>query len=188
MGREDNKETAGIADSDSVKQMRMSGSGGFLSRLWKAVFRPHGDDFEKRLQHISKEEAAVLARINRRSRTRRNIIRHLIVFSVLLEVIAVGYAIMTTRSMDLNWKMRSFRVLPMFLLPALSSLAYSAFVRFTRMCDGRDQNTLERLRAERQAKIDELKEKTNYYTTQQLIQEDEDMGNLPPFVLLELEN
>ena len=86
MGREDTKETSGIADNDSVKQMRMSGNGGFLSRLWKAVFRPHDDDFEKRLQHISKEEAAVLARINRRSRTRRNIIRHLIVFSVLLEV------------------------------------------------------------------------------------------------------
>lgn len=34
----------------------------------------------------------------------------------------------------------------------------------------RDQKTLERLRAERQAKIDELKEKTNYYITQQLIQ------------------
>ncbi|XP_061965666.1 uncharacterized protein At2g24330-like [Populus nigra] len=170
MGRGDNKETAGIPDSDSVKMTRRSGTGGFLSRLWKAVFRPHGDDFEKRLQHISKEEAAVLARINRRSRTRRKIIRHLIVFSVLFEVIAVGYAIMTTRSMDLNWKMRAFRVLPMFLLPALSSLAYSAFVSFTRMFDRRDQNTLERLRAERQAKIDELKEKTNYYTTQQLIQ------------------
>lgn len=36
--------------------------------------------------------------------------------------------------------------------------------------DHRDQNILEKLRAERQAKIDELKEKTNYYTTQQLIQ------------------
>ncbi|MCD7466010.1 hypothetical protein HAX54_002323 [Datura stramonium] len=34
----------------------------------------------------------------------------------------------------------------------------------------KDQKTLERLRAERQAKIDELKEKTNYYITQQLIQ------------------
>lgn len=34
----------------------------------------------------------------------------------------------------------------------------------------RDQKILEKLRAERQAKIDELKEKTNYYTTQQLIQ------------------
>lgn len=36
--------------------------------------------------------------------------------------------------------------------------------------DNRDQHTLEKLRAERQAKIDELKERTNYYTTQQLIQ------------------
>ncbi|KAK7289677.1 hypothetical protein RIF29_03504 [Crotalaria pallida] len=37
-------------------------------------------------------------------------------------------------------------------------------------CDRKDQKILEKLRAERQAKIDELKEKTNYYTTQQLIQ------------------
>jgi hypothetical protein len=50
------------------------------------------------------------------------------------QVIAVGYAIMTTRSMDLNWKMRALRVLPMFLLPGVSSVAYSAFVSFTRMC------------------------------------------------------
>jgi hypothetical protein len=34
----------------------------------------------------------------------------------------------------------------------------------------KDQKTLERLRNERQAKIDELKERTNYYLTQQLIQ------------------
>lgn len=96
--------------------------------------------------------------------------RHLIVLSVIMEVIAVGYAIMTTRSVDLNWKMRAFRVLPMFLLPGLSSAAYSVIVSLTRMCDRRDQKTLERLRAERRAKIDELKERTNYYTTQQLIQ------------------
>lgn len=38
------------------------------------------------------------------------------------------------------------------------------------MRDLKDHKTLERLREERQAKIDELKEKTNYYTTQQLIQ------------------
>ena len=36
--------------------------------------------------------------------------------------------------------------------------------------DRRDQKTLEKLRAERQSKIDELKERTNYYITQQLIQ------------------
>ncbi|XP_076882549.1 uncharacterized protein At2g24330-like [Bidens hawaiensis] len=34
----------------------------------------------------------------------------------------------------------------------------------------RDQRSLERLREERQAKIDELKDRTNYYNTQQLIQ------------------
>ncbi|XP_012451208.1 uncharacterized protein At2g24330 [Gossypium raimondii] len=143
---------------------------GLLSRIWNAIFRIHGDDFEKRLEHISKEEAAVLSRMKRRSQTWRRMIRNLIAFSVILEVVAVSYAIMTTRSVDLNWKMRAFRVLPMFLLPAFSSVAYSAFVSFTRMCDRRDQKTLERLRAERQEKIDELKEKTNYYTTQQLIQ------------------
>ncbi|KAH9319093.1 hypothetical protein KI387_020862 [Taxus chinensis] len=36
--------------------------------------------------------------------------------------------------------------------------------------DKKDQKTLEKLRAERRAKIDELKERTNYYVTQQLIQ------------------
>lgn len=36
--------------------------------------------------------------------------------------------------------------------------------------DSKDQKALERLREERQAKITELKERTNYYTTQQLIQ------------------
>ena len=46
----------------------------------------------------------------------------------------MGYAIMTTRSVDLNWKMRAFRVLPMFLLPGLSSAAYSVIVSLTRMC------------------------------------------------------
>ncbi|EEF34423.1 uncharacterized protein At2g24330 [Ricinus communis] len=166
-------EDKGIAENNKneqpsvvVKKKRK----GFMSRIWNGIFRLHGDDFEKRLQNISKEEAAVLSRMKKRSLTWRKMTRHLIIFSVIFEVIAVCYAIMTTRSMDLNWKMRAFRVLPMFLLPALSSIAYSAFVSFTRMCDRKDQKTLERLRAERQAKIDELKEKTNYYTTQQLIQ------------------
>uniref|UniRef100_A0A5B7BS95 Lunapark zinc ribbon domain-containing protein n=1 Tax=Davidia involucrata TaxID=16924 RepID=A0A5B7BS95_DAVIN len=144
---------------------------GVISRIWNGLFRIHGDDFEKRLQHISKEEAAVLARMKKRSQSWRRMTRHLIIFSVIFEVVAVGYAIMTTRSLDLNWKMRAFRVLPMFLLPGLSIITYSAFVNFTRMCDHKDQKTLERLRAERQAKINELKEKTNYYTTQQLIQQ-----------------
>ncbi|XAR69637.1 hypothetical protein NMG60_11001317 [Bertholletia excelsa] len=154
-------------DSGTIAKKRKRG---LMSRIWNGIFRLHGDDFEKRLQHISKEEAAVLARMKRRSQSWRRMVRHLIIFSVIFEVIAVGYAIMTTRSLELNWKMRAFRVLPMFLLPAMSSITYSALVSFTRMRDRKDQKTLERLRAERQAKIDELKERTNYYTTQQLIQ------------------
>lgn len=44
------------------------------------------------------------------------------------------------------------------------------FVLLNCLGDRKDQKNLERLRAERLAKINELKEKTNYYTTQQLIQ------------------
>ncbi|KAK4274371.1 hypothetical protein QN277_017600 [Acacia crassicarpa] len=143
---------------------------GLFSRIWNAIFRLREDDFEKRLEYISKEEAVVLARMSRRSRCWRRTTRHLILFSVIFEVIAVCYAIMTTRSKDIDWKMRAIRILPIFLLPAVSTAAYSTFISFTRMCDRRDHKILERLRAERQAKIDELKEKTNYYTTQQLIQ------------------
>ncbi|VAH38758.1 unnamed protein product [Triticum turgidum subsp. durum] len=87
-----------------------------------------------------------------------------------LSIAAVGYAIMTTRSPDIPWQMRAARVLPMFLVPALAALIYSAITSITKILDNRDQHTLEKLRAERQAKIDELKERTNYYTTQQLIQ------------------
>lgn len=60
----------------------------------------------------------------------------LVYFWGLLEfqIILVGYAIMMTRTLDLDWKMRAFRVLPMFLLPALCFTSYSALVRFIRMC------------------------------------------------------
>ena len=163
---EDEKKEPSTTATKNVRQKRR----GFLSGIWNGLFRLHGDDFEKRLQYISKEEAAVLSRMKRRSRSWRQISWNVIVFSVMLEVIAVVYAIMTTRSVDMNWKMRAVRVSPMFLLPVLASAAYSTFVSFVRICDRRDEKILVRLREERQAKIDELKEKTNYYTTQQLIQ------------------
>ncbi|MED6204978.1 hypothetical protein PIB30_013744 [Stylosanthes scabra] len=115
---------------------------GFLSGIWKGIFRLHGDDFEKRLKYISKEEAAVLSRMSRRSRSWRQISRNLIVFSVIFEVIAIVYAIMTTRSADMNWKMRAVRVSPMFLFPVLASAAYSTFASFMRICDRRDEKIL----------------------------------------------
>lgn len=59
---------------------------GFFSRIWNGIFRLHNDDFEKRLQYISKEEAAVLGRLKRRSQTCRRTIRQLITFSIIFEV------------------------------------------------------------------------------------------------------
>lgn len=170
--REAEMENKGDGDSDDEKKQKnkKKKGKGLVSRIFGFFRKSRSDDFEKRLQNISKEEAAVLSRIKRRSQSWRRMARHLIVFSLLFEIVAVGYAVMTTRSVDLDWKMRAFRVLPMFLLPALSFASYTGLVSFKRMCDRKDQKTLERLRAERQAKIDELKEKTNYYTTQQLIQ------------------
>ncbi|OVA09165.1 protein of unknown function DUF2296 [Macleaya cordata] len=153
-------------ESTTTKKQRK----GILSRVWNGLFRNRNEDFEKRLQYISKEEATVVARIHRRSQRGRRMARNIIVLSVVLEVVAIGYAIMTTRALDLDWKMRAVRVLPMFLLPALSFVIYSTLISFTRMCERKDHKTLDRLRAERQAKIDELKERTNYYITQQLIQ------------------
>ncbi|KAJ7947502.1 Lunapark domain containing protein [Quillaja saponaria] len=166
-GEGENKDATSVATGNgNGKKKRL----GVFSRIWNGIFRLHGDDFEKRLQNIYKEESSVLTRMNKRSQTWRRTTRQLIIFSVILEVIAVCSAILTTRTMDMEWKMRAPRVLPMFVLPVISFGVYSAFVSFIRMCDRRDQKTLESLRAERQAKIDELKEKTNYYSTQQLIQ------------------
>ncbi|KAG0497857.1 hypothetical protein HPP92_002548 [Vanilla planifolia] len=143
---------------------------GVLARLWRGIFGGGGEDYEKRLKHLSNEEALVHARMKRRALRSRRMARNVIVLSVFLEVVAVTYAVVTTRSSDLNWKLRAYRVLPMFALPALSVLVYLTSMNLTRLFDRKDQKTLERLRAERQAKIDELKERTNYYMTQQLIQ------------------
>ncbi|KAM5566217.1 uncharacterized protein ABKV19_019940 [Rosa sericea] len=168
-GLEGDKSDAPAAAAATPPAVPKKNRKGFFSRMFTGMFR-HRDDFEKRLQYLSKEEITVVNRINRRALTRRSFTRNIIAFSIFFEVIAIGYAIATTRTTDLDWRTRTFRILPMFLLPALSSFTYSTFMNFTKMRDRKDNKTLERLRAEKQAKIDELKEKTNYYSTQQLIQ------------------
>ncbi|XP_076943341.1 uncharacterized protein LOC143613553 [Bidens hawaiensis] len=107
---------------------------GVLSRIWKAVFGLRGDDIEKRLQYLRKEEGVIVNRMNMRSLTWRRTAINLIVFSVILELIAVGYAIVTTRTVDMDWRMRSLRVLPMFLIPALSFGLYYGLSSFTNFC------------------------------------------------------
>ncbi|CAA7410644.1 unnamed protein product [Spirodela intermedia] len=143
---------------------------GFLSRMWNAIFRRRGDDYEKKLQYLSKEEASVHARMKKRAHRWRTTARNIVLFSVAFEVAAIAYAVIKTRPPGLSWQMRATCVLPIFALPALSFALYSILGSLTRMLDRKDQKTLERLRIERQAKIDELKERTNFYATQELIQ------------------
>ena len=88
MANESNKDAPATDNKESgtiVKKKQR----GLISRIWNRLFRLHGDDFEKRLQHISKEEASVLARMKKRSQSWRWMIRHLIIFSVIFEVIHV---------------------------------------------------------------------------------------------------
>ncbi|TVU15172.1 hypothetical protein EJB05_38679 [Eragrostis curvula] len=188
--------SAAVADASITKgkeEKEQRKGPGVLGRIWRALFGGRDEDYEKRLQHLSKEEADLLARMRRLAQFSRRGVRNLVVLSVLGEVGAIVYAVIMTKSKDLDWQTRAIRVLPVFLLPALSSMIYSILVSFTRMCkylktlvriftifinffiylftvERKDQSSLERLRAERKAKIDELKEKTNYYLTQQLIQ------------------
>ncbi|KAL8189231.1 hypothetical protein R6Q57_028797 [Mikania cordata] len=109
------------------------GKKSIFSRFWNGLLRLYDDDFERRLRYISKEETAILARMKKRSTRWRKTARNLIVSYVLLEVVAIGYAIMTTKSVMLEWKMRSLRVLPIFVLPVLAWVLYSGIQSLTGM-------------------------------------------------------
>lgn len=81
--------SAASGDSGEKKKSK-----GLFSRIWNVLFRVKGDDFEKRLNDISKGEATVRSRMNRRSITRRNFIRNLIAFSVFFEVSSSMFCIL----------------------------------------------------------------------------------------------
>ncbi|CAK9882827.1 unnamed protein product, partial [Sphagnum jensenii] len=138
---------------------------------WRLLFRSrNNNDFEKKLQHLSKEEVIVHTRLKRRTQNWRKLARALIIYSIVGEALLLGVAILSTRSTDLPWQVRAVRVLPVFALPAVVTLIYSGCASYNRMRERKDHQRLEKLKAERQEKINELKEKTNYYNTQQLIQ------------------
>ncbi|CBI33045.3 unnamed protein product, partial [Vitis vinifera] len=98
--------------------------------------------------------------------------RHLIVLSVIMEVSLIqSRRLKTTLLMHLSSSIRMKKLFILFLwFPKNVSSRWCKLFCVMGLSDRKDQKTLERLRAERQAKIDELKEKTNYYITQQLIQ------------------
>ena len=92
MADESSKDAPATDNKESVTIVKKK-QRGLISRIWNGLFRLHGDDFEKRLQHISKEEASVLARMKRRSQSWRMMIRNLIIFSVIFEVVNVLFFI-----------------------------------------------------------------------------------------------
>ncbi|KAJ0883470.1 putative Lunapark family protein [Helianthus annuus] len=86
------------------------------------------DDFEKRLRYISKEEATILSRMKKRSTRWKKTARNLIVFFVLPKIFVIGYAMMIMRTVMLEWKLRSLRVLRIFKYdpdPAAKAVAAS---------------------------------------------------------------
>lgn len=83
----DQNDSPVAATSDSVNKNNNKKKGnGFFLRIWNAMFRDKGDDFAKRLEYISKEEASVVSRIKRRSITWRKLTRNLILSSLIFEV------------------------------------------------------------------------------------------------------
>jgi hypothetical protein len=60
---------------------------GFFVRIWRRIFGGmRSEDYEKRLQYLSKEEATVHARIKKRAQSSRRMARNLIAISILSEV------------------------------------------------------------------------------------------------------
>ncbi|KAH7388055.1 hypothetical protein KP509_16G055300 [Ceratopteris richardii] len=141
-----------------------------FSILGHLFHRTSKEDFERKLQSLSKEEATVHTRMKRRSQTWRKLAQGVIVYSIIMELLVLGLAVISTRGPGLSWQMRAVRVLPVFVCPTFSILLYTILAKYYRMREQKDQKTLDRLREERQAKINELKERTNFYLTQELIQ------------------
>ncbi|EHA8588424.1 hypothetical protein COCNU_scaffold005129G000010 [Cocos nucifera] len=80
-GEDRAKSSSSSASAAAKKQQR-----GIFSRIWRGIFGVRSEDYEKRLQYLSKEEAAIHARMKRRAQSSRRTVRNLIVLSVIVEV------------------------------------------------------------------------------------------------------
>ena len=59
---------------------------GFFSRIWNGLFGSRNDDYERRLERISKEEKAIINKMRKRAQRWGSMKRHIIIFSILMEV------------------------------------------------------------------------------------------------------
>ncbi|XP_062220903.1 uncharacterized protein At2g24330-like [Phragmites australis] len=127
------------------------------SGVWWKLGDPaeSSSEVERRLRGIAEKEAAVRARMERRAAGAPAVRRKIAVTSLSLEVVALVYGLWTATRRGMGWRNRGLKLLLLLLLPALAipALVLPAFARFRNMLDARDQQKLERLRAERKAKI-----------------------------------
>ncbi|CAM0942676.1 unnamed protein product [Alopecurus aequalis] len=95
------------------------------------------------------EETAVRSRLARRAAAARRLGRKLAFVSFNLEVLVFVYAFWRARRRSLSWRLPT-QALPILVVPALATLIYAAFVRFTRTLDLKDKKRLERLQEDKQ--------------------------------------
>ncbi|KAM0909152.1 hypothetical protein ACQ4PT_014993 [Festuca glaucescens] len=101
--------------------------------LWRRRGQPPGgDDRDGEGEEEQDEAAAVRSRLARRAAAARRLGRKLAFVSFNLEVLVFVYAFWRARRRSLTWRLPA-QALPMLLIPALATLIYAAFVRFTRM-------------------------------------------------------
>ncbi|KAJ1281749.1 hypothetical protein BS78_04G329500 [Paspalum vaginatum] len=156
------------------------------SGVWWKLQAGGGDssEAERRLRCIADEEAAVRARMERRrDEVAPAVRRRIAVTSVVLEAVALVYGLWRVRSRRSS--SRRAAALPLMIkqllaVPAVAAIALAAFARFQKMVDRRDQQQLDRLRAERKAKIGSFR--GSHHSLHKLIQkydaaDDDDSNN-----------
>nr|AGT16381.1 hypothetical protein SHCRBa_008_B11_F_380 [Saccharum hybrid cultivar R570] len=135
-------------------------------------------EVDRQLRGIANEEAAVRARMERRHAGAPAVRRKIAAASMGLEVVALlWYGLWRARARRRGSGSGSGRaptttrpsLLPALAVPAaLATVALAAFGRFRNMLDRRDEQQLERLRAERKAKIGTFR--GSHHNLQKLIQ------------------
>ncbi|XP_037455307.1 uncharacterized protein LOC119325693 isoform X2 [Triticum dicoccoides] len=123
---------------------------GVWSRLHAAasLWRRRGQASRDGEREEEDGEATVRSRLARRAAAARRVGRKLAFVSFNLEVLVFIYAFWRARRRSLTWR-QPIQVLPVLAVPALATLIYAAFVRFTRMLDLKDKRTLERLQEDK---------------------------------------
>ncbi|EEE58108.1 hypothetical protein OsJ_08988 [Oryza sativa Japonica Group] len=130
---------------------------GFFSGVWSrlraawrrtgAAHHPAGPGDDDDGQN---EETVVRSRLVRRAAAARRLAHKLAFLSFNLEVLVFVYAFWRARRRNLSWR-QPIQALPVLVIPALATLIYAAFIRFTRRLDLKDHRRLKRIQEQKQA-------------------------------------